>query len=69
MILERTAEGREKAKASGVKFGRKVKLDGNTLQEAIAEYKLRILSASEVARKYGISRSSLYRLMETSETR
>ena len=65
LILERTAEGRAKAKAKGVKFGRKVKLDDIKLQEAIAEYKQRNLSASEVARKHGISRSSLYRLMQT----
>lgn len=65
LILERTNEGRIKAKKAGVQFGRKPKLDDNKLQSAINDYKQGSLSASEVAKKYGISRASLYRLMNT----
>lgn len=65
LILERTANGRAKAKAKGVQFGRKPKLDDNKLQSAIDDYKQGSLSASDVAKKYGISRASLYRLMNT----
>lgn len=63
LILERTAEGRAKAKANGVSFGRKRKLDDHKLQLVIDDYKQGKLSANEVAKKHGISRSSLYRLM------
>lgn len=63
LILERTAEGRLKAKAKGVRFGAKPKLTDEALKAAIAEYNLGKLSANDVAKKHGISRSSLYRLM------
>lgn len=63
LINERTAEGRAKAKAKGVQFGRKQKLSREKLQLAIVDYKERQISASDVAKKYGISRASLYRLM------
>lgn len=62
-ILERTADGRAKAKAKGVQFGRKPKLDDKKLQLAIDDYRQGSLSAGDVAKKHGISRASLYRLM------
>ena len=67
LINERTAEGRAKAKLKGVKFGRKQKLDDEKLRLAIAEYNKRELSANDVAKKYGISRASLYRLMASTK--
>ena len=68
LILERTNEGRIKAKNAGVQFGRKPKLDDNKLRSAINDYKQGLSSASEIAKKYGISRASLYRLMNASTT-
>jgi DNA invertase Pin-like site-specific DNA recombinase len=64
LILERTAEGRLKAKAKGVKFGAKPKLSDAQLLAAINEFKQSTQSSTKVAEKHGISRSSLYRLMK-----
>lgn len=63
LINERTAEGRLKAKAKGVKFGAKPKLTDKQLQAAIDEFKEGAKTSAEVAKKHGISRASLYRLM------
>ena len=63
LIIERTEEGRQKAKAKGIKFGAKPKLTNKQLNAAIDEFKLGAMSATQVAKKHGISRSSLYRLM------
>lgn len=60
-ILENTAYGRARAKANGVKFGRKPKLTSQQRSEALAR-----LAAgehgSEVAARYKVSRSTIARL-------
>lgn len=63
LILERTEEGRLKAKAKGVKFGAKPKLTDAQLKLAITEFKEGTMTATAVAQKHGISRATLYRLM------
>jgi DNA invertase Pin-like site-specific DNA recombinase len=61
LIRARTGEGRERAKARGVRFGRPQKLTPHQRREAIAR-----LNAGEavieVARSYGIDRATVYRL-------
>jgi DNA invertase Pin-like site-specific DNA recombinase len=60
-MLERTAHGRETAKAQGVKFGRKPKLTPHQRREAAAR-----VAAGEpqraVARSYNVSQSTIARL-------
>lgn len=67
LILERTNEGRAKAKAKGVRFGRKQKLDESKLRLVIDDFRQGRLSAQDLAEKHGISRSTLYRHMATLE--
>ncbi len=62
-ILERTNEGREDAKARGVKFGRK---------RTINREKLNLLhrngaGASEIAKQMNIGRSTVYKLLQEEE--
>jgi DNA invertase Pin-like site-specific DNA recombinase len=61
LIRARTGEGRERAKARGVRFGRPRKLSPHQRREAIER-----INAGEpvadVARTFGINRSTLYRL-------
>jgi DNA invertase Pin-like site-specific DNA recombinase len=63
LINERTAEGRARAKAKGVKFGAKAKLSGEELQRLKAELNNLSVSKADLAQKYGISRATLYRLL------
>lgn len=63
LINERTAEGRVKAKAKGVKFGAKPKLSPSEIASLKAELELFEGSKTELASKYGISRASLYRVV------
>ena len=56
-ILERTNEGRAEAKAKGVKFGRKQKVDPVKVQQLKASN----YSAAEAAKKLGIGRSTIYK--------
>lgn len=62
-ILERTNEGRVEAKARGVKFGRKRSID----RAYIAQLHASGLGATEIAKKTGIGRSTVYKLIN--ETR
>jgi DNA invertase Pin-like site-specific DNA recombinase len=55
---ERQLEGIARAKAAGVYHGRKPSID----RHAIAELKSQGFGASEIARKLGIGRASVYRL-------
>jgi DNA invertase Pin-like site-specific DNA recombinase len=61
LIRARTGEGRERAKARGVRFGRPKKLSVHQRREAIDR-----IAAGEavakVARTFGIDRASVYRL-------
>lgn len=60
-LLENTKNGRIIAKAKGVKFGRKPKL--NSHQKAqIMERKARGESAARIARSYGVSESTILRV-------
>ena len=62
LIRERSREGREKAKARGVKFGAKPKLSSEEVQMLVKDYESPGLSKPEIAELYGISTSSVYRL-------
>ena len=63
LIKERAADGIARAKANGVKFGAKRKLS----HEQIAELKMWFdrpeTNRKELAKVYGISRSTLYRIV------
>lgn len=63
LILERTTLGRERAKAKGVKFGRKATLTVKQLDLLKAEASEWQGSKADLGRKYGLSRSSIYRLL------
>jgi DNA invertase Pin-like site-specific DNA recombinase len=62
LINERCKEGIERAKAKGVKFGRKPSLSLSQLNKLKLEFKDGELGKKELASKYGISKASLYRL-------
>lgn len=65
LINERTAEGRQKAMQDGVKFGRKAALtDVNEVRKLREEAKTFTGSKAELGEKYGISRATVYRLLE-----
>lgn len=59
-ILERTNEGRLAAKAKGVKFGRKRIID----RAKVIEMKESGVGGSETARKMGIGRSTVYKVLK-----
>lgn len=65
LILERTTQGRHRAKERGVQFGRKATLSESQLQSLKAEAGDWGGSMSDLGRKYGLSRSSVYRLLGT----
>lgn len=59
---ERQLEGIEKAKSKGVKFGAKKKLTENEVELMMQERESGVL-VKDIARKYGISIPSVYRLI------
>ncbi|WP_018694167.1 recombinase family protein [Algicola sagamiensis] len=59
-IMERTAEGRIEAKANGVKFGRKRTVDREEVNRLYKDG----VGASEIARRLGIGRSTVYKILE-----
>ncbi len=59
-ILERTNEGREDAKAKGVKFGRKRTVDRNK----VFKMKAQGAGATEIAKQLKIGRSTVYKLLD-----
>jgi len=61
LIRVRTSEGRERAKARGVKFGRKPKLTQHQQREARAR-KAAGEATREIARSYDVSHSTISRL-------
>lgn len=63
LIRERCREGIDKAKAKGIRFGRKPKLSEVQITSMRAEFEAGVLSKNELSRKYGISKPSLYRLV------
>ena len=58
-ILERTNEGRLEAKANGVKFGRKVKIDYDRVRELYNQG----IGATKIASELGICRDSVYKIL------
>lgn len=64
LINERTAEGREKAMAEGVRFGRKVALTDAKVRDLREQAKTFTGSKADLGRKFGISRATVYRLLE-----
>ncbi len=61
LILSRTNEGRQRAKASGVRFGRKLKLTAHQQKEALARRNAGETLA-EIGRSYNVSHSTISRL-------
>jgi DNA invertase Pin-like site-specific DNA recombinase len=61
LIVERTGEGRERAKAKGVAFGRKPKLTHYQRQEAIARREAGE-TVQSIARSYNVHHSMIVRL-------
>ena len=61
LILSRTSEGRDRAKARGVKFGRKPKLTKHQREEALAR-KLAGEPLTEIGRSYNVSHMTISRL-------
>jgi DNA invertase Pin-like site-specific DNA recombinase len=62
LIRARTGEGRERAKARGVKLGRKPKLTDHQRREAIRRRDVDGETVREIARSYNISHSTISRL-------
>ena len=60
MILSRTAEGRTRAKARGVRFGRKPKLSPFQINEALSRREAGEALA-DIGRSYGVSHSTISR--------
>ena len=61
LIKARTAEGRQRAKARGVRFGRKLKLTRHQILEALARREAGETLA-EIGRSYNVSHSTISRL-------
>jgi DNA invertase Pin-like site-specific DNA recombinase len=61
LIRSRTGEGRERAKARGVRFGRPKKLSVHQRREAIDRINAGE-AVAEVARTFGVDRATVYRL-------
>lgn len=62
LIRARTGEGRARAKASGVKLGRKFKLTPHQRKEALARKESGKESQTEIARSYNVSHSTISRI-------
>jgi DNA invertase Pin-like site-specific DNA recombinase len=61
LILARTTEGRKRAQARGVRFGRKPKLTVHQQREAV-ERRARGQPLVDIARSYAVSHSTISRL-------
>ena len=61
LILARTGEGRKRAQARGVKFGRKPKLSPFQIEEALARREAGE-ALTDIGRSYGVSHSTISRL-------
>ncbi|MDF5725786.1 MAG: recombinase family protein [Rhizonema sp. PD37] len=64
-ILERTNEGRQEAKAQGVKFGRKRSINRKQLLQLKADN----LGATEIAKQMHIGRATVYKILKEQENR
>jgi len=61
MILARTAEGRTRALANGVRFGRRPKLSRFQIEEALAR-RAAGETTTEIGKSYNVSHSTISRL-------
>jgi DNA invertase Pin-like site-specific DNA recombinase len=61
LIRARTGEGRERAKAAGVRFGRPTKLSAHQRREALQRMETGE-SVVDLARTFGVDRATLYRM-------
>jgi DNA invertase Pin-like site-specific DNA recombinase len=61
LIRSTTSEGRQRAKARGVRFGRKPKLTARQIQEALARRQAGEALA-QIGRSYKVSHSTISRL-------
>ena len=66
MILERTALGRERAKARGVKFGRKSKMN-SSVAEAVRLLREKGAGIKEIARSLEIGVGTVYKALKLAE--
>jgi DNA invertase Pin-like site-specific DNA recombinase len=66
LFRARTSEGRERAKARGVKLGRKPKLTDHQKREAICLRDHEGETVREIARSYNVSHSTISRLPPSS---
>ena len=62
LITERAREGRERAMAAGVKFGRKPKLSKRKERELLEMLESVVISKEDLARQFNVSRATVYRL-------
>ncbi|MES2832857.1 MAG: recombinase family protein [Pseudomonadota bacterium] len=67
LINERTSEGRTKAMAQGIRFGRKESLSSLELQKLRDDAKTFTGSKAELGKRHGISRATVYRLLGESQ--
>jgi DNA invertase Pin-like site-specific DNA recombinase len=63
LIRARTAAGRARAKANGVRFGRHPKLTPHQRKEAIARWEAGQETLVEIARSFNVSHSTISRLV------
>jgi DNA invertase Pin-like site-specific DNA recombinase len=63
LIKARTAEGRQRAKDRGVRFGRKQKLTRHQILEALAQ-RAQGEALTEIGRTFGVSHSTISRLRD-----
>ena len=68
LIRARTGEGRERAKARGVRMGRKPKLTPHQIREAIKRRDEDEETVREIARSYNVSHSTISRLVPATLT-
>ena len=68
LIRERSREGREKARARGVKFGARPKLKAEEIMSLSKDFATPGLSKREIAELYDLSKSSVYRLYAENQT-
>jgi DNA invertase Pin-like site-specific DNA recombinase len=61
LINARTSEGRKRAQANGVRFGRPLKLSAFQIREALARREAGE-PMSDIGRSYGVSHSTISRL-------
>jgi DNA invertase Pin-like site-specific DNA recombinase len=62
LILARTDDGRKRAQAKGVKFGRPAKLTAHQRQEALERLEKGEESQADIARSYAVSQATISRL-------